>query len=90
MLRVQNRLDQARTVLDQARAKAEAMGMRRRLPEIFIALSEVKAQLGHAVEAQAASAQARRVIEYVAAHAPHELREAFLARRDVRGIMETS
>ncbi len=88
VLLAQNQVEEARTMLTQARAEAEATGVRHGLPSVLIALSQVEARLGNAAEAQAARTQARQVIDYIAAHAPADVRESFLALPDVRGVMD--
>ncbi len=88
VLRAQNRPDEARALLVQARADTEAAGGRRGLPAVLIALSDVEAQLGNAAEAQAARVQAREVIDYIATNAPPDIRDLFLALPDVREIMD--
>lgn len=90
VLRAQNRLDEARALLVQARAEAMAVGKRRHLWTILIALSEVETALGHAEAAQTARAQAREVIEYIAVHMPEDVRGSFVSLPAVRQILASA
>jgi tetratricopeptide (TPR) repeat protein len=90
VLRVQNRLDEARAHLIRARAEALAIGKRRHLWTILVALSEVETELGHAEASQAARAQAREVIEYIAAHMPEDSRHSFVSLAAVRQILASA
>lgn len=64
----------AREVFIQARAEADQIGSRWLLWQIHAALGE--------------RAQAREHIEYIAAHAPPELRESFLAKPQVHAVIQ--
>ena len=88
VLLAQGDLDGARPLLLDARARAEKMQSRFRLLPILFTLGEIEARLGNAVEAQAARAQARAVIEYIAKNATPELRESFLNLPEVRQVMD--
>jgi len=83
------RADEAYATLSQARAEAEALGSRRALWPILAALSEIQSQLGNREEAKALRQQARGIVEYIADHAPPELRDSFLDRPDVRKVTAT-
>lgn len=88
-LRGLHQSDQALATLDEARGEAQAMGTRRMLWRILAAIGEIEAARGNAANAHAARAEARGVIEYIAAHAPMELRESFLNLPDVRAVVNT-
>ncbi len=81
------RLDEAHSVLSDARTVADALNVRLASWQILIALSQIEAQRGHADEARALRRQARTVITYVADHSPPDLRTAFLDLPDVRRVM---
>ncbi|HLF27559.1 MAG TPA: hypothetical protein VJG32_14590 [Anaerolineae bacterium] len=83
----QGEVDRAYATLAEGRAQAESLGSRRSLWPILVALSEVEAQRGNRMEAQALRDQARAIIEYIAGHiqAP-DLRASFLARPDLPGL----
>jgi tetratricopeptide (TPR) repeat protein len=87
-LRGLQRIDQVRAALTEAHAEAQAIGVRRKLWQILALLGEIEAASGNQVEAQAARAQAREVIEYIAAHAPTDLSKSFLNSREVRAVLE--
>ena len=86
-LRGQQHVDQARATLNEARAEAQAIGIRRKLWQILAAIGDIEVECGNHTEAQAARHQARQVIEYIAAHAPPDLSESFLNLSEVRAIM---
>jgi len=82
------RLAEACDVLRGARAEAEAIGTRRMLWPILAALSQIEAQRGNPVEAQALRQQAREIVEFIADHAGSpELRASFLNLPDVQDVM---
>ena len=82
------RVNQAEQVLAEARAEAEALGSRRSLWPILMALSEIEAQRGNPAEARALRRQARAIAEFIADHAGSpELRETFLGLADVQNVM---
>ncbi len=87
-LRGLHQSDQARGILNEACAEAQAMGSRRILWKILTAISEIEMHDGNAVAAQAARVQAREVIEYIAAHAPADLRASFLALPEVGALLD--
>lgn len=89
-LRGQNQVDQARATLNEARAEAQAIGVRRKLWQILAAIGEIEAASGNDMEAQAARHQARQVIEYIAAHAPEDMRLTFLALPEVRAATDAT
>lgn len=86
-LLAQGRLDEAHQILIAARAAAEALNSRRILWLILIAESEVEAQWGHTVTAQALRQQAREVVVYIADHCPSDLRPSFLALPHVHAVV---
>ena len=87
-LRGQQQVDQARTTLQEARAEAQAIGVRRKLWQILALLGEIEAAAGNKAEAQAARTQARDVVDYIAAHVPADLRAKFLNLPEVNAVMK--
>jgi len=85
-LLAQGRVEEARTTLAEGRAIAEAIGARRSLWPILKALGQIEAQRGNQAEAQALRQKAREIIEYIADHAPPEMRETFLNLPEVRNL----
>jgi len=83
----QVRLDEAHEILAEARAEAEAQGARRILWLILATQGEIESQRGNLAEAQAVRLEAREIVQYIADHAPPELRDSFLARPEVRDVM---
>jgi tetratricopeptide (TPR) repeat protein len=79
-----DRLEEARAILCEARAEAEAMGTRYILWQILIALSRVEEQRGNPAEAESLRRQAREVIGDIADHCPSDLRASFLNLPDVK------
>jgi tetratricopeptide (TPR) repeat protein len=77
-LRGQHLFDQALAALNEACAQAQAMGSRRHLWKILAAIGEIERARGDDAKAEAARVQARQVIDYIAEHAPPDLRETFL------------
>ena len=92
-------LEEAAAVLNEARAEAEALGMRRILWRILAALAEIEAGRGtlRAAEAQALRRQAREIILYIADHCPQalstgsgqSLRASFLRLPEVRAVLDS-
>ena len=81
-------LDEAREVLESARAAEESHQGRNQLWLILARLSAVEEARGEADRALALRQQARTVLEFILAHtsAP-ELRTSFLARPDVHALL---
>ena len=80
----------AQKALSEARDIAEENNFRRLLWQILALLAEVKDREGDAAAADELRAQARRTVDYVAAHAgDDELRAAFLARPEVARLLRT-
>ncbi len=79
-----DRLQEAHAILCEARAEAEAMGTRRILWQILIALSQAEEQGGNSAEAESLRQQAREVIGTIADHCPPDLRASFLDLPDVK------
>ena len=73
---------------NEARAEAQAIGVRRKLWQILAMLAEIDAAGGNKEEAQVARVQAREVIDYIAAHAPAGLRTKFLNLPEVNAVMK--
>jgi tetratricopeptide (TPR) repeat protein len=88
-LLAQERLGEAHESLQAARAQAEALGSRRSLWPILLALNEVAAQRGDPTQAEALRRQAHEIVRYIADHI-HEpdLRESFLCLPRVRAVIE--
>jgi tetratricopeptide (TPR) repeat protein len=66
-----------------ARAETEAIGSRRMLWQILLALSQLES---NPTEAERLRQQAQEVVEYIADHSPPELRASFLALPAVRVV----
>lgn len=77
----------ARDLFVQAQINAEALNMRRVLWQIYAALGELEADGGNQMQARAWRAQALEIVEYIAAHAPSDLRQSFLDLPDVRSVL---
>ncbi len=67
-----------------ARVEAEAIGSRRMLWQISLALSQLETD---STEAERLHHQAREIIEYIADHTPPELRATFLALPAVQAVL---
>jgi tetratricopeptide (TPR) repeat protein len=81
-------LDQAEAALQTALAEAERLGARRLWWPILAALAAVASARGQA-EAAPLRQRARQMVDYIAAHAPTPaLRQSFLAREDVQGLLK--
>jgi hypothetical protein len=81
--------DHAYQVLGEARAEAEALGARRALWSILYDLSQIAVEQGETAEAEVLRREAREVIAYIAGHAgTSELRVSFLARPEVRAVLQ--
>ena len=83
----QGRLDEAHETLAEARATAEAIGSRRSLWPLLLALSDVEARRGNIPEAEALRRQAREAIDFIADHCPLDLRASFLNLPDARRML---
>ncbi len=82
--RAQNRMDEARAALGQAREEAEAMRSRRSLWPILTTLSEIE---GNPAEAEALRQKAKEITAFIADHAPPDLRASFLNLPRVRAVL---
>jgi hypothetical protein len=71
--------DDAKAAFTQARAEAEAFGCRRMLWQILLATAALE---DDPARAGALRAQAREVIDFIAAHAPPDLRAEFIQQSD--------
>jgi predicted ATPase len=87
-LLAQNKVDEAYETLTMIRAEAEVMGLRRGLWPILYTLSQIEARRGNVSEADALRRQAQEIIEYMADHAPPDLRNSFLALPQIRKVLE--
>jgi hypothetical protein len=92
-----DQVEDAYTVLAEARAEAETLGSRRALWLILFALSQIEAQRGNPAEANNLRKQAREIVDYIAGHIKTpdslvssglDLRASFLALPQVRAVME--
>lgn len=82
---------EAREVLQAARTATEAYGSRRTLWRVLLALGDVEVRLGNEAAAQHARADARGVIDYIAAHISEpEIRAGFLQQSGVSEVVSTS
>jgi tetratricopeptide (TPR) repeat protein len=86
-LRGQHLFDEALVALNEACAQAQAISSRRHLWKILAAIGEIEAALGNDSKAEAARVQACQVIDYIAEHAPPDLRETFLNSSAVRAVV---
>lgn len=86
-LRGQHLLDQALVTLNEACLQAQAIGSRRHLWKILAAIGEIEVGRGNDTKADAARVQARQVIDYIAEHAPPDLRETFLNSSSVNAVL---
>ncbi len=86
-LLAQGESEQARAVLEQARAEARAIHACYRLWPILCTLSELYVGLGDAAQAKLCREQARELVEYLAAQTPPELRHFFLNLPQVRAVL---
>lgn len=88
--------EHAAEALARAQAVAEQIGARTILWQILAARSQVEAARGNVESTAQFRAQARQVVEYIAAHTPEaspfdpdlNLRETFLNLPEVRAVME--
>ncbi len=83
----QNKMDEASENFSLARAEAEALGSRRALWPILLTQSEIEAARRNPSQAQTLRAQAREIVEYIAEHAPPDLRVSFLNLPQVRTVI---
>jgi len=87
-LLAQGRTGQAREVWQEARGVAEALGARRSLWPILIALSEIEAREGSRPQAEILRAEARALMAYIADHCAPDLRASFLNQPRIRAALE--
>ena len=80
--------DSARTTWLQARGEAQAIGFQWQLWKILGALGELESACGNQSQATQFFGEARKVIDYIADHAPAELRNSFLNLPHVRQVKE--
>lgn len=76
--------DAAYDYVVQAQQRAQSINLRRLLWRIDGALADAEAERGRATEASAWRDQAREIVEYIACHAPSDLRATFLNLDAVR------
>jgi hypothetical protein len=83
----QGKAGDAVETLTQAQTEATALGSRRTLWPILVALSDLAAQRGATAEAAQLRRQAQEIIAYIADHAgTPELRASFLNQSNVRAL----
>lgn len=87
--RALGQIDSARNSLLQARVRAQAMGERWQLWQILAARGDLELGCGNRGEAEKLFGEARALIEYIAEHAPPELRESFLNLPRVKQAKES-
>lgn len=87
-LLLQGHTDDAYTALRESQTLAETMQSRQLLWKIYAQLSDIERQRGNSDEAAALRDKARETIDYIADHAPDDLRATFLAMPDVKIIFE--
>jgi len=87
VLLAQGQMGLARPLLEEARMQAEALGSRRSLWPILMALSEIEARSGDAAKAEDLRHQARQIVEYIASHLDDALRATFLNLPEVRAAV---
>lgn len=85
-LRKSGNLEEAHAALNEARREAEDTSARWIGWRILAELAEIEDARGQHEQAQALRAQAREIIEYIAAHTPAELRTSFLNLPNVRAV----
>jgi predicted ATPase/tRNA A-37 threonylcarbamoyl transferase component Bud32 len=78
-------LETAQARLGEAQAVAEAIGSRRILWRVLFTLSQLEPD---PIQAKRLHQQAQEVVEYIADHAPADLRASFLALPNVAAIFE--
>jgi tetratricopeptide (TPR) repeat protein len=86
-LRTSGSVDAAWTLLNEARVEAENTHARWILWRILAELADIERERGQIEQARALRAQAREIVEYIAAHTPPELRPSFLNLPDVGALM---
>lgn len=82
-----NQLDIALQTFLHARDIALELGARRMLWQIYAAMARLELARGNAADAERLRTKAREVVDYIAAHASGEMREAFLAQGQVKEIL---
>lgn len=87
---LQGQVDEAYQVITEACVEAQAIGPRRMLWQILIALSQIEDRRGQRAGAQSLRREARAIVEYIADHAPPDLRASFLNLPDVRNVVDDS
>jgi tetratricopeptide (TPR) repeat protein len=83
----QGKIDEASVCLAEARHELETTSSRWTLWRVLAALAEIEAQRGNLDHAHTLRAQAREMIEFIAAHSPADLRASFLNLPAVRAII---
>lgn len=79
--------DKALEAITEADEIGKGLGSRRLRWKILALRARLERQRGHAESAAAMEAEALEIVEYIAEHAPAELREVFLGQEDVREVM---
>lgn len=81
--------DAAQEILEQGEQLARSMQARFALWEILAVRGDIERERGNVEGAQAHRNAARETIEWLAEHAPAELRATFLARTEIRAVLDT-
>lgn len=80
--------DAAQAILQEGEQLARSMQARFALWEILALLGDLERQRGTVERARAYWTEAREIIEWLADHAPAEFRESFLARPEIRAVLD--
>jgi tetratricopeptide (TPR) repeat protein len=88
LLRI-GKMEIAKEMLEVACTEAKAMSARRVLWRILLALSRFEAEAGHQTQAEILRDEARVIVQYIAAHAPGDLRDTFMHSADVQSLVES-
>ena len=86
----QGRIAEAELLLNDARTEAERVGSRRELWRILGMLGDIQEKRGNTSRAAELYAQARQVIDFIAAHVPLKNRDSFLNLPEVRKVMDAN
>ena len=82
--------DEARLVLDEARLIAEKLGSRRTLWQIDHQIGQLEDRIGNRAAAETYYRQSRDILHQIVEYIPSDvLRESFLARPEVKAVLDT-
>ncbi len=82
-----NEMSAANAAMENAECVAREIGSKRMLWQILAFAATLSEARGEITKANAQRGEAREIVEYIAEHAPPELRAGFLQKRDVRAVM---